>query len=194
MALRTAKLSLTASQPSAPYRPGYVASVSCAKYILRMRNKPRMFYLLSRAQRAVQATVERACLTELGATPVQLGLLYCLEGEASVPMAEVGRALDLSPAALTGLVDRMEAGGLIERLPSPSDGRAVNLSATARGAELRQTSYPTLSRLNDELLDGLSEAERTTVVTFLESLCTRFGSEGRAQEGALHDRARHRRR
>jgi len=152
-----------------------------------------MFYLLSRAHRAVQTTVERACAAELGATPVQLGLLYCLEGDAPVPMAEVGRTLELSPAALTGLVDRMARGGLVERSPNAIDGRAVDLRATARGAALREASYPLLRRLNAELLDGLDEARRRTVVDFLEDLAARFGGEARSKEGPSNDRARHRR-
>ena len=140
-----------------------------------MRKEPRLFQLLSQAQRAVTQAAERDCVARLGATPAQLALLYALEGESPVAMAVVGRALDLSPAALSGLADRCERAGLVERRPSQRDARSTELLATERGRALRDDSYPLLAELNAGLVEGLDASERAAAAKFLTGLIERFG-------------------
>lgn len=140
-----------------------------------MRKEPRLFQLLSQAQRAVVQAAERESVAQLGATPAQLVLLYALEGDAPVGMTAVGRALDLSPAALSGLADRCERAGLVERRPSQRDARSTELLATEQGRALRERSYPLLAALNAGLVEGLDEAERAAAAKFLTGLVRRFG-------------------
>ena len=140
-----------------------------------MRKEPRLFQLLNQAQRAVLQVAEREAVAELGVTPTQLALLYALDRDAPVAMIEVGRLLELSPAALSGLADRCVRAGLIERRPHPHDGRGVALAATARGAELRDRSYPLLATLNARLVEGLDAAEIAAAAKFLQGLVGRFG-------------------
>lgn len=148
-----------------------------------MRKNPRLFQLLAQAQRAVFLEAERESLAQLGLTPVQLGLLYVLEGDRPVTMAEAGRALDLSPAAVSGLADRCERAGLVARQASQRDGRSVQLVATERGRTLREKSYPLLAELNARLVEGLDETERAAVAKFLTGLVDRFGKS----KGEKHD-------
>jgi DNA-binding MarR family transcriptional regulator len=140
-----------------------------------MRNEPRLFQLLTQAQRAVTHAAERESLARLGVTPVQLALLYALEAGEPVSMTVVGRLLDLSPAALSGLADRCVRAGLIERRPNRRDARAVDLVATERGAAVRQQSYPLLAELNARLVEGLDAAEQAAAAKFLAALVDRFG-------------------
>ena len=139
-----------------------------------MRRKPRLFHLLSRAQRAVANVAERESLAALGVTPVQLGLLYTLGRDAPVPLAEVGRALDLSPAGLSGLVDRTVAAGLIERRVSETDRRAAELVMTPRGRALRDRSLPLLDALNARIFDGVPPEHQAIIADFLDSLPDRI--------------------
>lgn len=140
-----------------------------------MRKEPRLFQLLSQAQRAVVQTAERASVARLGVTPAQLALLYALEGDDPVAMTTIGRALDLSPAALTGIADRCERAGLVKRQPNRRDARSTELVATDRGIEVRARSYPLLAELNASLVEGLDAAERAAAAKFLTGLVERFG-------------------
>lgn len=140
-----------------------------------MRKEPRLFQLLAQAQRAVVQAAERESVARLGATPAQLALLYALEGDAPVAMTAVGRALDLSPAALSGLTDRCERAGLVERQPNRRDARSTELRVTARGRALRDQSYPLLAELNAGLVEGLDASERAAAAKFLTGLIERFG-------------------
>lgn len=140
-----------------------------------MRKEPRFFHLLMQAQRAVGQAAERESVARLGATPAQLALLYALEGDTPVAMSAVGRALGLSPAALSGLADRCARAGLVERQAHPRDARSVELVATDRGRALRERSYPLLAELNAGLVEGLDAAERAAASKFLTGLIDRFG-------------------
>ena len=78
-------------------------------------------------------------LTETGAahelSVTQLRLLAILR-DRTVAMSEVARYLGLDRSSITGLVQRGERRGLVQRVPSPDDGRGVLVEATADGRAL----------------------------------------------------------
>lgn len=53
-------------------------------------------------------------------------------------MAQLAGYLGLEKSTLSGLVDRAERRGLLERTPSPDDRRAIEVSLTAAGLELAE--------------------------------------------------------
>ena len=66
---------------------------------------------------------------------VQVRLLATLR-DREPAMLELARHLELEKSSLSGLVDRAEQRGLVERIPSPADRRAANIRVTARGRRL----------------------------------------------------------
>lgn len=65
----------------------------------------------------------------------QLNVLYLVR-TSGASMAEMARMLGVAPTVITGLVDRLEARGLIRREPHPSDRRRIHLVLTERGTEI----------------------------------------------------------
>ena len=102
-----------------------------------MRNKSpeakhrRLIYLLSVAQRRLQRWMAAQPAREV--TPAQAGLLFILGKQDGALMGEVGAALDLGPAGISGLVDRSATAGLIERRADREDGRAWRVWLTPKG-------------------------------------------------------------
>jgi DNA-binding MarR family transcriptional regulator len=81
--------------------------------------------------------------------------------EANAPglrMAELARRVLLSKSGLTRLVDRMEEEGLVDRRPSPEDGRGYYVMATPRGRAALRSASPThlegIARHFSSLLTG----------------------------------------
>jgi DNA-binding MarR family transcriptional regulator len=96
-----------------------------------------------------------ALAAELELSPAQCHLLNLIEPDRPVPMGELASALSCDASNVTGLVDRMEAKGLLERAPSAQDRRVKVLSLTPLGARMRAallermtSSPPTLGRLS----------------------------------------------
>ncbi|MCF1644617.1 MULTISPECIES: MarR family winged helix-turn-helix transcriptional regulator [Streptomyces] len=85
--------------------------------------------------------------------------LLCLE---PLPMRRLAQQLKCEPSNVTGIVDRLEARGLVERQPAPADRRVKVAAATAEGRKVARSLRETL-RFAREPLAGLSEEERVAL-------------------------------
>lgn len=75
---------------------------------------------------------------ELGLSPMQAHTLRLLEPDTPTPMSEVAEALSCDASNVTGIVDRLESRGFVERRSDPSDRRVRMLIVTRKGAALRE--------------------------------------------------------
>lgn len=108
------------------------------------------YYLISRASLVATAVLRKA-LADAGAgsvRPAYLGALMTLWEEDGLNAAELGRRSGLEPSTMTGLLDRMERDGLLERRPDPDDRRAQRIHLTPEGARCRK---PVLGVVQDTL-------------------------------------------
>lgn len=83
---------------------------------------------------------------EIGLAPMQLHALRLIEPGDGVPMSSLAGKLFCDASNVTGIVDRLEARGLIERRPSPKDRRVKLLVLTEEGARLREIAYRQMSQ------------------------------------------------
>src|SRR6266852_677730 len=77
-------------------------------------------------------------VAELDLAPVQAKALHELNVEPPISMRELAERLKSDPSNVTGLIDRLEARGLVERRADPNDRRIKGLALTAAGARLRE--------------------------------------------------------
>lgn len=76
-------------------------------------------------------------LSEYHLTQTQITLLWALEPSTPpVPMRELARRLRCDPSNITLLGDQLQAAGLVERQPDPTDGRRRVVRLTEHGLEL----------------------------------------------------------
>src|SRR5918997_2224495 len=74
---------------------------------------------------------------EFGLSPPQLFALRTLDPDNPVPMSTLAAALHCDNSNVTGLVDGLEAQGLVERRPGQRDRRVRMVVVTDRGAQVR---------------------------------------------------------
>src|SRR3954467_6552717 len=74
---------------------------------------------------------------EYGLSPMQLGALHSLEPGRELPMSSLADALLCAASNVTGIVDRLEARGLIERRAAAHDRRVKLLGLTDEGVRVR---------------------------------------------------------
>ncbi|MEU7860642.1 MarR family transcriptional regulator [Nonomuraea sp. NPDC049141] len=108
---------------------------------------------------------------EYGLTQQQ-GQLLCVLMAQPYGMSELGTVLGLAKSSLTGLVDRTERNGLVERKPDPQDSRAVRVALTRKGAKLVDEFYAETCRRVEELTSGFAPAERDTLAALLGRVVT----------------------
>src|SRR2546422_4993759 len=85
-----------------------------------------------------------AAVAELDLAPVQAKALHELNVEPPISMRELAERLKSDPSNVTGLIDRLEARGLVERRPDPTDRRIKGLALTPAGAKLRERLFASL--------------------------------------------------
>jgi DNA-binding MarR family transcriptional regulator len=92
----------------------------------------------------------------------------------SLPMTRMGTLLQVHPTSVTSAVDRLEAQGFVERLPHPSDRRAVLASITDLG---RKRSTSATTALNAEVFEqlGLTSQQLNSLLEILRVLRTNAG-------------------
>ena len=100
----------------------------------------------------------------------QFFLLSYLASSKELTMTDIAKKMGHSTAAATGLVDRLEKLGYMERTHAIDDRRKVMVRVTSKGLDL-------VSRLRDELqsqiADAMSESSATDAAGFLTSYSDR---------------------
>jgi DNA-binding MarR family transcriptional regulator len=76
-------------------------------------------------------------MVKAGISMTHLHILWVLEHHGELPMSRLAELLDVSVSNATGLIDRMEERGLIERLRVPDDRRIVIVRPSVEGARIR---------------------------------------------------------
>ncbi len=104
-----------------------------------------------------------------GLSPARLSALSVIVFGAPLSLADLAAAEQVRPPTMSKIVAALEAEGLVKRSPDPNDGRAIRLSATAkgvrvleRGRRMRVESLAArLQELDSEEITALSNAAGT---------------------------------
>ena len=94
-------------------------------------------------------------------------MLLLFSRHGSLPLARIGERLQVHPASVTNAIDRLEAGGLVHRVPHQTDRRTTLAELTDRGRALAGQAS---DRLNAEVFDriGLDPAQLRRLVDVLQ--------------------------
>lgn len=101
-------------------------------------------------------------------TGAQARLLSLLSLEP-LPMRKLAQKLKCEPSNVTGIVDRLESRGLVERRPDPADRRVKLAAATEEGRRVARSLRESL-RFAREPLAGLGEEERVVLRGLLQRM------------------------
>lgn len=105
-------------------------------------------------------------LVRAGVSMTHLHLMWILERHGDLSMSRLAEILDVSLSSATGIVDRMEERGIVDRIRVPDDRRIVLVRISDRGREvLRQTDLlkedlmaDIVSRLDERQRERLANA------------------------------------
>jgi DNA-binding MarR family transcriptional regulator len=115
-----------------------------------------------------------AGLAERGLTRPRAELLWRLHRQGPMTQRELSQAMRCSPRNVSGLVDALQADGLVTRQPHPTDRRATLVTLTQPGSS-------TATAVNDDyqqgaamLLDGIPADELVGFLATLERVLDRL--------------------
>jgi DNA-binding MarR family transcriptional regulator len=114
-----------------------------------------------------------AVLNKVGAendlSLTQLRVLAILR-DRRLRMTALANYLGPEKSTMTGLVDRAEKRGLLERAPGPTDGRAVDVFLSPDGAELAGRLYAEVGRSLSAMTNELIPADQRRLQALLERM------------------------
>lgn len=108
-------------------------------------------------------------LRGLGVSPSAFNVLMALRhtpGHVLEP-CQLAERLLISRPSITGLLDNLQAKGLVARRPHDRDGRRVVVVLTSGGQALLQEHFPTHYAELHALVESLTDEEQATLVTLL---------------------------
>lgn len=131
---------------------------------------PGLAAALGRAGHAVDATLDAALETH-GLSLAKVGLLGALAGaEHSLPLGALAERLACVRSNITQLVDRLEAEGLVRRLPAPDDRRSVHAEITALGRARWAAGAQAMAEAEAGIVASLTPAEQAQLAGLLHKL------------------------
>jgi MarR family transcriptional regulator, lower aerobic nicotinate degradation pathway regulator len=123
----------------------------------------QLFFRLWRASHTRTAQA----LESLGLTPALFALLNVLGAREGAIQQQLSADLGIDPSAMVTLIDDLEGAGLAERRRRPGDRRAWEVAITHRGRRTLQRAKRSAARVEDEVLAGLTAAERRQLMSLL---------------------------
>jgi len=106
----------------------------------------------------------------LGVTGGQVTLLVSIKQKPGIGLRELAALEGISPAGMSGHVDRLERARLVERSPDPGDRRRVGLHVTAEGLRVLRLVRSRRTAWLAERLKGLEPDELDAIDAALEPL------------------------
>ena len=133
-------------------------------------------YLLTTAQHSVFLKMTEK-LSVYDITPIQYAVLYCLWENDKRSPKEIAERLKMHQfqgivrlATISGILERMEKKGLIERNISKEDRRFIQVQLTKKGADLEKDVLNAVEEVNGDVLSVFSQEERSTLKSYLRLL------------------------
>ena len=105
-----------------------------------------------------------------GLTAPQLATLQALHETGLTPVGALANAVHLSPGTMTGIVQKLEARGLVKRTPSRTDRRRMELRLTPKGNRLVEKAPSLLQDQFRAALGNLQDWEQHMLLSALQRI------------------------
>ena len=109
-------------------------------------------------------------LGDINLTPVQYSTLQTVCSSPGIDQKTLASTIGFDASTIAGVIDRLEARGLVVRNVTPTDRRVRLLTPTPKGIETLADVVPLMLKSQDRLLEPLSEAERTELMRLMKVL------------------------
>ena len=126
-------------------------------------------YLLTTAQHEVFQTFS-AGLSQFNITPGQYGVLSCLWQHGSRTPKEIAQTLCLENSTISGVLDRMQKRGLIDRVVDANDRRSIRVVPTEEGEALKDGVLRLIEELNVQILSRFTAEQKEVLLDCLQQI------------------------
>jgi DNA-binding MarR family transcriptional regulator len=105
-----------------------------------------------------------------GVTPVQYATMNHVAKAPGIDQRSLARAIGQDTSTIAGVIDRLEARGLVQRQASPADRRVRQLTLTDAGRGLLNAIEPDIANAQVRMLHPLNKSERAEFMRMLRAV------------------------
>ena len=102
--------------------------------------------------------------------PAQLFVIIILYEKGHCRFSTLSKELHIAAPTVTGIVDRLERGGFVERRHDIEDRRAINVLLTGKGKSIAQRLRATIKKRWQEILLNLSSQDQRNYLRILKTI------------------------
>ncbi len=128
-----------------------------------------ILFLLAKAYQKAHGDFKKQ-LHSYGLTPIQHLVLEALWDEDGLSVGDIGKRLVFDRATLSGVLDRLSAGGWVLKQSDAEDKRMLRISLTPKSMGLKPKLTAVRNETNKELLAGFSLEEKVLLKRLLRDL------------------------
>lgn len=132
----------------------------------QFKHQAPLGYLVMEVSRLMKRRFEEEAKMQ-GVTLPQWRVLAQIGTNPGITQVQLAAATDTDPMTISGVLDRLEKRGLIDRYPDPTDNRAKLARLTDEGEETFQKARKVGLAMYEAALEGIPAAERETVIAVL---------------------------
>jgi DNA-binding MarR family transcriptional regulator len=127
----------------------------------------QLLFTVLQAAQCVQDRLE-AALVPTGLSLAKLGALrHLAEAEEPLALGQLAERIACVKSNVTQLVDRLEADGMVRRVPDPDDRRSVRAQITDLGRQRHLKGMEALAIAEENVVAELSDSEQNTLADLL---------------------------
>ncbi|WP_218310557.1 MarR family winged helix-turn-helix transcriptional regulator [Alteromonas antoniana] len=141
-----------------------------------MRKEEELLVALRRVIRAVDLRSKHLSKS-VGLTGPQLMVMQNIQEKPGIMVKDIAENINLSPATITNILDRLEARDLAQRIRSTTDKRKVGVFVTEKGKDALQDAPRPLQEHFIERFNHLKEWEQSQMVATMQRIATMMDAE-----------------
>ncbi|WMT43245.1 MarR family transcriptional regulator [Paenibacillus sp. D2_2] len=118
--------------------------------------------------------LNKVCTKEYNLSFSQYQILYTLKMRGALKVSELAEARSLTPPAVTGLIDKLDAGGYVKRERAEDDRRVVYTVITEKGYNIVEKVTEDQKELIQALFDMLPEEDMQHLKRIYSSMLLKY--------------------
>ena len=138
----------------------------------------RFGYLVSDIARLFATQFDRRARPNLELSRAQCRVALHLSTFGQMNQAALAEALGVTPMTVARMLDRMQEGGWIVRIPDPYDRRAFHVQATPKAEHALEDALHLGDEVTEVALAGLTPDEKATLIGLLQKIRGNLGAAG----------------
>ena len=142
-----------------------------------MRKEEELLVALRRVIRAIDLRSKQLS-RDIGLTGPQLMIMQNIANKPGIMVREIAESINLSPATVTNILDRLESRELTSRVRSTTDKRRVGVFLTDKGEVILQAAPRPLQEHFIDRFSQLKEWEQSQMVSTMQRIASMMDADG----------------